>query len=137
MVIFTLFLQSLQVQTLLSCQFFFKGKYHWSKLHGLDTQLEDDTLVWENKVCFRYLNSQISTSTATPEEIVGNNKHIDYATKIACAMIATMVPHLQKSNEDYWPYEMNKALTEMLDKKDMQECYEVVKALIASKVKNG
>lgn len=45
-----------------------------------------------------------------------------------------MTPDLQKSYEDYQPYEMNLYLAQMFHKKAIQERYEVVKALMACKL---
>lgn len=52
-------------------------------------------------------------------------------------MIVTMAPYLQKSYEDYWSYEINQTLGKMFYKKSRQECYEVVKTLMACKLKEG
>lgn len=38
---------------------------------------------------------------ATRKEIALHKQHVDDATNVACIMIATMVPDLQKSYEDY------------------------------------
>lgn len=67
--------------------------------------------------------------TTTPEEISVNDKRVNDATEVACIMIAIMSPELQKYYEDYWPYQMNLSLGEMLHKKSRPECYEVIKAL--------
>ncbi|KAI3739943.1 hypothetical protein L2E82_30357 [Cichorium intybus] len=80
---------------------------------------------------------EIDQETATPEEYASLKKHYDDATKVACIMVATMVPELQRLYEDYWPYEMNKDLMEKFHKRARQEKYEVVKALIACKMKEG
>ena len=58
----------------------------------------------------------VDTETATPEEIAAYTKHSDDATKVACTMIATMNPELQRIYEDYWPYEMHKELAERFRK---------------------
>ena len=52
-------------------------------------------------------------------------------------MIATMTPKLQKTYEAYWPYELNLALSQMFHKKERQEHYEVVKSIMACKLKEG
>ncbi|KAI3494746.1 hypothetical protein L1887_40444 [Cichorium endivia] len=54
----------------------------------------------------------VDPDTATPEEIASYAKHSDDATKVACIMITTMSPELQRIYEDYWPYEMHKELAE-------------------------
>lgn len=48
------------------------------------------------------------------------NQHIDDATKVACIMIATMTLELQKTYEDYLPYDMNLALSKIFHKKDRE-----------------
>lgn len=78
---------------------------------------------------------EISMKTATPKDVATNAKHVDVATKVACIMIAIMSPELQKYYEDYWPYQMNLSLGEMLHKKSRQECYEVIKALKLCKLR--
>lgn len=96
------------------------------------------TLSYENKeYVLNTPNPRIETNIATPEKTVVNNKHIDDTTKVACIMIYTMAPNLKNSCEEYWPYEMNQALGEIFHKKARQECYEVVKALMAYKLKEG
>lgn len=52
-------------------------------------------------------------------------------------MIAAITSSLQKSYKDYWPYEINQALGEMFHKKAKKECYEVIKALLPCKLKEG
>ncbi|KAI3753413.1 hypothetical protein L2E82_25465 [Cichorium intybus] len=44
---------------------------------------------------------EIDPDTATPDEIAQYSKHSDDATKVACIMIATMNPELQRIYEDY------------------------------------
>ncbi|XP_023763647.1 uncharacterized protein LOC111912145 [Lactuca sativa] len=52
-------------------------------------------------------------------------------------MVATMTPKLQKFDEDYWPHEMNKDLIEKYHKQACQAKFEVVKSLMACKMKHG
>ena len=80
---------------------------------------------------------EIDHSTATPEEIASYNKHSDDATKDACIMVANMAPELAKFYEEYWPYEMALDLAGKFHKKARQERYDVVKALMACKLKEG
>ncbi|KAI3739155.1 hypothetical protein L2E82_29552 [Cichorium intybus] len=79
----------------------------------------------------------VDTETATPEEIAAYTKHSDDPTKVACIMIATMNPELQRIYEDYWPYEMHKELAERFRKQERIERREVVKAFTNSKPKEG
>ena len=52
-------------------------------------------------------------------------------------MAATMIPELKIFYDDYWPYEMNLDLVEKFHMRARQEKYEVVKALMACKLKEG
>ncbi|KAI3780415.1 hypothetical protein L2E82_10396 [Cichorium intybus] len=78
----------------------------------------------------------VEPDTATPEEISSYQKHSDDATKVACIMIATMNPELQRIYEDYWPYKMHKELTEKFRKQERIERREVVKAFTNGKPKD-
>ncbi|KAI3723541.1 hypothetical protein L2E82_35186 [Cichorium intybus] len=79
----------------------------------------------------------IDPDTATPEELASYTKHFDNATKVACIMIATMNPELQRIYEDYWPYEMHKELAEKFRKQERIERCEVVKAFTNEKPRDG
>ena len=50
---------------------------------------------------------ELDETTATPEEIAKFRTHERDATKVACIMMATMTAELQKSYEDYYPFEMH------------------------------
>ena len=76
--------------------------------------------------------NEIDEEKATPKELSAYKKHYNDAKKVACIMVATMTPELQRSYENYWPYEMNK-----YHKRARQEKYKVVKSHIASKMKEG
>ena len=52
-------------------------------------------------------------------------------------MIATMTVVLQKSYEDYWPYEMHQYLMERYHQSDRQERYEIIASKITTKMKDG
>lgn len=71
------------------------------------------------KMTIRYKNKEyvldnvtieIDELITTHEELALHKQHVDDAMKVACIMIATMVPDLQKSYEDYWSYEINQTL---------------------------
>ncbi|KAI3698995.1 hypothetical protein L2E82_42959 [Cichorium intybus] len=98
------------------------------------------------KMALRYDNKEyvletelvdINPETATPEEIALYQKHSDDATKVACIMIATMNPELQRIYKDYWPFEMHKELAEKFRKQERIERCEVVKDFTNSKPKDG
>ncbi|KAI3505753.1 hypothetical protein L1887_27969 [Cichorium endivia] len=80
---------------------------------------------------------EVGPDTTTPEEYASYKKHYDDATKVACIMVATMVPELQRFYEDYWTFEMHKDLAEKFRKRARVEKCEVVRALMTSKLKDG
>ncbi|KAI3711037.1 hypothetical protein L2E82_40840 [Cichorium intybus] len=80
---------------------------------------------------------EVDPDTATPEEVAAYTKHSDDATKVACIMIATMNPELQRIYEDYWPYKMHKELTKKFRKQERIKRREVVKAFTNDKPKDG
>lgn len=91
---------------------------------------ENKEYVLENPV------PKIIEAFATPEELA-EHKHIDDTTKFSCIMIETMAFDLQKSYENYWSYKINVALAQMFHEKMMQVYFEVIKALMACKLKEG
>ena len=52
-------------------------------------------------------------------------------------MIATMTTKLQKSYEDYYPFEMYQDLMERCHQKARQERYEIIASMITTKMKDG
>ena len=62
---------------------------------------EDKEYVLDNEI------KEIDEATATLEQIVEYKTHERDATKVLCIMIATITAELQKSYEDFWPYEMH------------------------------
>ena len=80
---------------------------------------------------------EINETKTTPEEQVENRRHYNDATKVACIMVATMTPELQRFYKDYWPYKTNKHLVEKYHQRARQEKYEMVKSFITSKMKDG
>ncbi|KAI3790215.1 hypothetical protein L2E82_03091 [Cichorium intybus] len=82
----------------------------WIRNIKMDLRYENKEYVLETELV------DIDPETATPEEIASYQKHSDDATKVACIMIATMNPELQRIYEDYWPFEMHKELTEKFQK---------------------
>lgn len=103
----------------------------WYRNIKMALRYEDKEYVLEKELI------EVDDDTATPEEKEAYQKHYVDATKVACLMVATMTPELQRFYEDYWPYEMNKDLAEKFRKRARQEKYEVVKSLMACKMKDG
>jgi hypothetical protein len=103
----------------------------WMRNIKMALRFEDKEYVLDKEL------GEIDEEIATPEELATYKKHYVDATKVACIMVATMTPELQKFYEDYWPYEMNKDLIEKYHKRARQEKYEIVKSLISSKMKDG
>lgn len=44
---------------------------------------------------------------SSQEDLVAYNKHEDESTKVACIMLATMSPELQKRFKNYGEFEIN------------------------------
>ena len=103
----------------------------WIRNIKMALRFEDKEYVLEKEL------KELDESKATPEEYAAYKKHYDDATKVACIMVATMSPELQRYYEDYWPFEMNKDLMEKYHKRARQEKFEVVKSLMACKMKEG
>ena len=65
---------------------------------------------YENKEYVLDKELKVPELTATPEELADYEVHKSDATKVACIMMATMTAELQKSYEDYYPFEMHQDL---------------------------
>ena len=79
----------------------------------------------------------IDVFSATLEEIVEYTSHDKDATKVSCIMLATMTTELQKSYEDFYPYEMHQDLMERYHQSARQERYEIIASMITTKMKDG
>ena len=75
---------------------------------------------------------EIDESTATPKEITDFRAHERDATKVACIMLATMTVELQKSYEDYYPFEMHQDLMDHYHHSAHQERYEIISSMITT-----
>lgn len=96
----------------------------------------EDTLRYENKeYVLKNLIPYIDKDSTTPKELAEYNQYVDDATKVTFILIATMAPELQKTYDDYWPYDVNLALSNMFLKR-IEKIYEVVKAFMARKLKD-
>ncbi|GJR30995.1 retrotransposon protein, putative, ty1-copia subclass [Tanacetum coccineum] len=95
------------------------------------------TIRYENKECV--LDEHIPTinDDSTQEGIEAHQKHYDDANKVSCIMASSMSPELQKTFENTWAYEMNQHLKEMFQTKVSKERLDVVKSLMACKLKPG
>ena len=82
----------------------------WIRNIHMDILYEDKEYVLDKEL------KEIDESTATPEQIVEYKAHEMDTTKVSCIMIATMTAELQKSHEDFWPYEMHQDLMERYHK---------------------
>ena len=102
----------------------------WMRNIKMALRFEDKEYVLEKEL------KELDESKATPEEYAAYKKHYDDATKVACIMVATMSPELQRYYEDYWTFEMNKELMEKHHNRARQEKFEVVKSLMAFKMKD-
>jgi len=64
-------------------------------------------------------------------------KHFNDAVDVACLMLATMVPELQKNMEDKTAFEMVTHLKDMFQQQARQERFETNKALYSCKMAEG
>ncbi|KAL7611006.1 hypothetical protein Lser_V15G13097 [Lactuca serriola] len=80
---------------------------------------------------------EIDESTATLQEIADFRAHERDATKVACIMMATMTVELQKSYEDYYPFEMHQELMERYYQNARQEWYKIISSMITTRKKDG
>ncbi|GJZ90611.1 hypothetical protein Tco_0662538 [Tanacetum coccineum] len=95
------------------------------------------TLRYENKEYVLDEQIPIIDDDSTQEEIEAHQKHYDDANKVSCIMASSMSPKLQKTFENTWSYEMNQQLKEMFQAKASKERLDVVKSLMACKLKPG
>ena len=78
-----------------------------------------------------------------PDEGANRAAHTDYnkrkkeSDEVACLMLATMVPDIQKNMENLGAYDMISQLKEMFQKQARQERFETVKALVGCKMAQG
>ena len=93
----------------------------------------------------RYVNKEyvldkelkVSEPTATPEELAEYEVHERDATKVACIMLSTMTAELQKSKEDYYPFEMHQDLMDRYHQSALQERYEIISSIITTRMNDG
>ena len=64
-------------------------------------------------------------------------KHVNDSVDVACLMLATMVPEIQKNLENMGAYEMLTHLREMFQQQARQERFETTKALHSCKMAEG
>ncbi|CAH1435647.1 unnamed protein product [Lactuca virosa] len=95
------------------------------------TRYEDKEYVLDKEL------KELDETTATPEEVAEYMTHERDATKVACIMMATMTAELQKSYEDYYPFEMHQDLMEMYHQSARQERYEIISSMITTRMKDG
>ena len=58
-------------------------------------------------------------------------------TKVSYIMLATMTAELQKSYEDYYPFEMHQDFMERYHQSARQERYKIIASMIKTKMKDG
>ena len=103
----------------------------WIRNIRMITRYEDKEYVLDKEL------KEIDESTATPQEIVEFRAHERDATKVACIMTATMTAELQKSYEDFYPYEMHLDLMERYHQSALKERYEIISSMITARMKDG
>ena len=92
---------------------------------------------YENKEYVLDKELKVPEPTATPEELAEYEVHERDATKVACIMMATMTAELQKSYEDYYPFEMHQDLMDRYHQSARQERYEIISSMITTRMKDG
>ena len=80
---------------------------------------------------------EIDEETATPEHLAEYRAHEKDGTKVSCIMLATITTELQKSYEDFWPFEMHHDLMARYHQSAQQERYEIIASMITTKMKDG
>lgn len=95
------------------------------------TRYEDKEYVLDKEL------KEVNINTTTPEEIASYEAHKRDETKVHYIMLATMTPELQKSYEDFYPYEMHQHLMERYHQSVRQERYEIIVSMITTTMKDG
>ena len=103
----------------------------WIRNIRMITRYEDKEYVLDREL------KVVNEATATPEEFAEFIAHEKDATKVSCIMMATMTPELQKSYEDFYPYEMHLDLMERYQQSARQERYEIISSMITARMKDG
>ena len=89
----------------------------WIRNIRMDILYEDKEYVLDKEL------KEIDESTATPEPIIEYMAHERDTTRVSYIMISTMTSELQKSYEDFCPYEMHQDLMERYHQSARQERY--------------
>ncbi|CAH1442429.1 unnamed protein product [Lactuca virosa] len=103
----------------------------WIRNIRMVTRYEDKEYVLDKEL------KEIDEATATPREIADFRAHERDATKVACIMLATMTVELQKSYEDFYPFEMHMDLMDRYHQSARQERYEIISSMITTRMKDG
>ncbi|KAJ9551125.1 hypothetical protein OSB04_015170 [Centaurea solstitialis] len=74
---------------------------------------------------------------ASPEAVAEYEKHDKESRKVACLMLASMSPELQKSFENMGAFDISEQLREMFQEQARQERFQVVKSLMECKHQDG
>ncbi|KAI3684093.1 hypothetical protein L2E82_49943 [Cichorium intybus] len=98
------------------------------------------------RIALRYDKKECVLDTALPEAPADDatravrdawQKHKDQSDEVACLMLATMVPELQKSFETAGAFDMADLLKEMFQEQARQERYDTMIALLDYKQQEG
>ncbi|KAL7585481.1 hypothetical protein Lser_V15G45906 [Lactuca serriola] len=103
----------------------------WIRKIRMVTRYEDKEYVLDKEL------KEINEETATPEEITEYRAHKKDATMMSCIMLATMTTELQKSDDDYYPFEMHQDFMERYHQSTRQKRYEIIASMITTKMKDG
>ena len=94
-------------------------------------------LRYEDKVYLLDEDLPILDDEASPEAVAEYEKHDMESRKVACLMLASMSPELQKSFENMGAFEISEQLREMFQEQARQERFQVVKSLMECKHQDG
>ncbi|KAL7604588.1 hypothetical protein Lser_V15G16523 [Lactuca serriola] len=83
------------------------------------------------------VQKELNINTATPKEISAFKAHERDVTKVHCIMLVTMTAELQKSYEDYYPYEMSQDLMDRYHQITRWDRYEIITSMIMTKMRDG
>ncbi|CAH1418453.1 unnamed protein product [Lactuca virosa] len=103
----------------------------WIRNIRMVTRYEDKEYVLDKEL------KEIDESSATPLEIADFRTHERDATKVACIMLATMTAELQKSYDEFYPFEMHMDLMDRYHQSACQERYEIISSMITTRMKDG
>ncbi|GJW16758.1 putative reverse transcriptase domain-containing protein [Tanacetum coccineum] len=96
-----------------------------------------DTLGFENKLAYLEMPLIPLPLPISPQAVYAYQALFDAKNEVACLMIASMSPELQKTLENYKAYDMILELKNMFEEQAKQELFKTVNAFHACKQEDG